>query len=276
MFAVERANMDIALFSLVTAALVLWRARPAAARVVSPVLVLIAATAKLYPVFVLPAFVLTRSRLASRVAIVCVAVFGVYCVLNLRDIAHVAEIAPQGQLFSYGARILPAHLYHQFGADGWAGPALVKQLLAAVLLGAVAVAIAAGVLRRLSVRGGDQAAPTASLLALHAGAFVYLGTFATVNSFDYRLVFLLLTLPQLLEWVRLPAHGLSSLAALNLMMVLLLLWVGSLSSWLNLWDELASWGAAGLLAAVVVATVPELSSLGRMVAGGRPVTGSTP
>jgi hypothetical protein len=55
-----------------------------------------------------------------------------------------------------------------------------------------------------------------------------------------------------------------------------LLWVGSLSSWLNLWDELASWAAAGLLAAVVVATLPALSSLDRVVFGGRAATGSTP
>ena len=32
MFAVERANMDIALFSLVTASILLWRAFPGAAR----------------------------------------------------------------------------------------------------------------------------------------------------------------------------------------------------------------------------------------------------
>ena len=40
-------------------------------------------------------------------------------------------------------------------------------------------------------------AATASLLALHIGALIYLGTFAAANNFDYRLVFLLLVLPQL-------------------------------------------------------------------------------
>jgi hypothetical protein len=256
MLAVERANMDIALFSLVTGALLLWRAAPAPARILSPVLVLLAATAKLYPVFALPAFVVTRSRLASRAALVCAATFAVYCALSLSDIAHVAEIAPQGQLFSYGARILPAHLYHQFGADRWAGPPLVKQMLAALLVAGVAVVMTGWVRRRLAVRGDAEMASTASLLALHAGALVYVGTFATVNSFDYRLVFLLLTLPQLIEWARRPAHAHSRLAGVTLVMILVLLWVGSLSSWLNLWDELASWAVAGLLAAIVVATLP--------------------
>ena len=84
-----------------------------------------------------------------------------------------------------------------------------------------------------------------------------------MNSFDYRLVFLLLTLPQLLEWVRMPAHPLSVLASGTLAGVLLLLWVGSLSHWLHLWDELASWGVAGLLAAVVAATIPPMTVIRR-------------
>ena len=57
---------------------------------------------------------------------------------------------------------------------------------------------------------------TASFVALQAGAFIYLGTFAAVNNFDYRLVFLLLTLPQLVEWACMPSHRLSSLAAITL------------------------------------------------------------
>ena len=81
-------------------------------------------------------------------------------------------------------------------------------------------------------------------------------------------MFLLLTLPQLVEWACLPAHRLSSLALAALVAVIVLLWIGSLSQWLNLWDELASWVVAGLLAAVVAATVPRLDSVRKSVVGG--------
>ena len=97
------------------------------------------------------------------------------------------------------------------------------------------------------------------------GALIYLGTFAVANNFDYRLVFLLLTLPQLVEWARMPAHRLSSLASATLVAIIVLLWVGSLSQRLDLWDELASWAVAGLLAAVVAATVPSLDSVRKSV-----------
>jgi hypothetical protein len=44
-------------------------------------------------------------------------------------------------------------------------------------------------------------------------------------------------------------------------MILVLLWVGCLSEWLHLWDELASWVVAGLLAAVSAASMPRLNGI---------------
>ena len=118
-------------------------------------------------------------------------------------------------------------------------------------------------------------AGAATETALQAGALVYLGTFATVNSFDYRLVFLLLPLPQLCEWARMPTHRLSSLAVLTLTAIVAQLWIGSLSEWLHLWDELASWAVAGLLASLVVATLPSPRALGASVFGGGSTAAST-
>jgi hypothetical protein len=256
MLAVERANMDVALFSLVAFSVLLWRRFPSAARIVSPLLILLGATAKVYPAFALPAFVVTRSRVAAWVALLCVAAFGVYVIVHLRDVRHAAQIAIQGDGFSYGARILIAHLYHQVGADRWSGPAAMKQLIAAVPVAFAAAAIAVRIRRRFARRIDQAADTTASLLALHVGALIYLGTFVVANNFDYRLVFLLLTLPQLAAWARTPGDQLSSMSSITLVGILVLLWIGSLSEWLHLWDELASWGVAGLLAAIVAATVP--------------------
>ncbi len=196
------------------------------------------------------------------------AAFGVYIIYFFRDIVHVQEIATQGQGFSYGARILAAHLYHQVGADRWAAPAILKQLIAIVPLGLLVVAIAVRVYRRLAPPDDEPRVGTASLLAFHAGALIYLGTFAAANNFDYRLVFLLLTFPQLVDWVRTPTHRLSPLASTTLVALVVLLWVGCLSEWLHLWDELASWAVAGLLAALVIASGPPMQVIRRSVFGG--------
>jgi hypothetical protein len=273
MFAVERANMDIAMFSLLASSLLWWQTFPGTGRVVSPVLMLVAAIAKVYPVFALPVFVVTRSRIAVLASLLCLAGFTVYVAYSLSDIMHIARIAPQGDYFSYGARILLASLYHQVGADHWAGPAVIKQLLAALPLAFVVTAIGVRLRRRLAPPADDVIVTPASLMALLAGSFIYLGTFAIGKNFDYRLVFLLLTLPQLCTWARIPTHRLSSLASASVVAILVLLWVGSLSQLLALWDELASWIVAGLLTAVAVATVPRLATVGPVLFGRRAVIG---
>ena len=269
MLAVERANLDIAIFSMLAVALLAWRGFPRLAPVISPAVVLLAATAKVYPAFALPAFVLTRNRIAARAALVCLAAFGVYLAASLRDISHIARIAPQGELFAYGARILPAHLYHQLGADHWAGPAVVKQLIAVVPLTVLVAALTRRVRRQHAPADDEPSSVTASFLALNAATLIYLGTFAIGNNFDYRLVFLLLTLPQLAEWARTPAHRLSRLALTTLAAIVRLLWVGSLSEALRLWDEVASWVVAALLAALYAATLPPIEVIRDLVLGRR-------
>jgi hypothetical protein len=205
-------------------------------------------------------FVISRSRLARRTALLCLAGFSAYVAYSLSDIVHIARIAPQGDYFSYGARILPAHLYHLTGADHWAGPAVLKQLLAGVPLALVVILIAVEV-RRLASPFDDTLVAPAPLMALHAGSLIYLGTFAVGKNFDYRLIFLLLTLPQLCRWARVSTHRLSSLASLTIVAVVAMLWVGSLSHTLALWDELASWIVAGLLTAAGIATLPRLGTV---------------
>jgi hypothetical protein len=272
MFAVERANMDIAMFSLMAISFLWWQWLPRTGRVVSPVLLLLASAAKIYPVFALPAFMIARSRMAFGVSLLCLAAFGAYLSFNVRDIVHIARIAPQGDQFSYGARILLSHLYHQFGADQWAGPGVVKQLFAAATLGLIVTAVGVRVRRSLAadcLDTDDETVMPAPVLACLAGSLVYLGTFAIGKNFDYRMVFLLLTLPQLCAWARTSGHRLSSIAAVTVAAILVQLWVGSLSGPLALWDELASWIVAGLLAAVTAAVIPRLGTITDTVFGRR-------
>jgi hypothetical protein len=270
MFAVERTNMDVALFSLVAAAVLVWRRSRRIGPVISPLLVLAAATAKLYPVVALPAFVLTGDRRAARTALLCLALFGVYVVATLDDVRHVGQIATQGEEYSYGARILVAHVYHLVGADRWQASSVLKQMLAMIPAAFAAAAIIVGVRRRCEVFRPDG---RDTMLAFYLGALLYMGTFLAANNFDYRLVFLLFTLPQLTAWCRNGSNPLSWLAAPTLVTVLLALWVGSLSRPLHLWDELVSWCLAGLLAALLTATTPPVMSIVGTVIGRGTVRG---
>ena len=91
---------------------------------------------------------------------------------------------------------------------------------------------------------------------------IFLGTFAIGNNFDYRLVFLLLTLPQLFDWVTAePRDPRAWLAGIATIIVVSLLWIGALSEPLLLMDELVTWAAVGVLVALLAASVPSVRTI---------------
>ena len=263
MFAVERANMDLVIFAGLALAAVVWRRGSPAAQYLAVGLVLLMAVAKLYPAVALLAFLPARRRGVAAAAGGALAVFAAYAVITREDIATISAVATQGQYNSYGARILLGRLYHGVAGDTWAGSRTVAQAL--VLLAVVAVGLVLWVaLRRRRPVGAARAVrppleETAELLAFRMGALVYLGTFVAGNSFDYRLVCLLLVIPGLLRW---PAGERAergvTLPRATLAVVLLMLWIGALSEQLLLWDEVVSWALAGLLAVLLARSVPSV------------------
>jgi hypothetical protein len=261
MLALERANMDVVLFSVLVLAVLLWRRGTTVSRTLSPFLVLLAATGKLYPVFGLPAYALLRHRRAALAAAICGLVFLIYVAVTLDDVRTIATTATQGQHYSYGARILIGQVYHLMVGQDWQGASMAAQVIAAIPLLLLAASMWVWFRRRLG--GEGPPAPTAELLGFYLGTLIYVGTFAVFKNYDYRLVYLLLTLPQLMQWVRQgrPDDPRRGLAGLGLAAVVLGLWIGTLSQQLNLFDELVSWAAAGLLVALSAASVPQLSTL---------------
>jgi hypothetical protein len=259
MFAIERANMDIVVFSLLAVSVLIWRRHGRWFDVASPVVVLLAATAKIYPAIGLAAFLVSGRRRAAVAAVLCGIAFVAYAAVTLQDIQTVARIAPQGQHHAFGARILPAALYHLFIPDRWAGT-LTKQLVAVLPILLFGPALWVWGRRRRPARAEDVG--RASLVAFHLGSLLFLGTFATANNFDYRLVFLLLTLPKLFRWaIDDPRDRLAPVAAVTITVIVVLLWISALSEQLALTDEVVTWATAGLLVALLGASTYPVRAL---------------
>jgi Glycosyltransferase family 87 len=269
MFAVERGNMDLVLVAVLVLAVFAWRSSSEATRLLSPVLVLVAAAAKYYAAFALPAFALTGHRRGRWIVAGGFTALAVYLAATVDDIEKVAR-APEGGLrYSFGARILLGHLYHQLVPEAWQGGTILAQAITVVPLLAFAAAVWLWARRRLAPSEPDPAATrSGALLAFHMGALIYLGTFATRKNGDYRLVILLLVVPLLLAWASSPnGDARRPLARAGLGAVLAALWLGTLSPWIGPADELASWALAGALVALLAASVP---LLGRRQAGASP------
>jgi hypothetical protein len=181
-------------------------------------------------------------------------------VITLSDIQAVARVAPQGQHYAFGARILPVAIYHLVVPDRWEGGLVSKQVL--VILPALAIGAAIWFLGRRRLPAEDEAADTATRLAFFLGALIFLGTFAVGNNFDYRLVFTLLTLPQLFEWATVERGGpRGRLATVSIVALLVLLWIGALSEPLRLGDEVVTWVVVGSMIALLGASVPRLGAV---------------
>jgi hypothetical protein len=261
MLAVERANMDLVLFSVFVLAVFMWRAR--ATMPLSPTVVLFAAVAKLYAVFALLAFVVIGGRRVRWAIAACFAFLGIYGVATLRDIKAISGAPEGGLLYSYGVRILPGYLYHQVVPAEWRGGMVAAQAIAVVPFLVVAVAVSVQARRRLSpVLSHAVGQWSPALLAFLLGALVYLGTFAARKNGDYRLVFLLLTVPQLLTWVASDVRATRAVARAALASVLAGLWVGALSRYAAPFDELASWAIATLFVALLAGLVPRIRTAG--------------
>jgi hypothetical protein len=255
MFALERGNMDLVVFAITASAAGIWRSRHG--RSAAPLLMLTAAIAKLYPVYGLVAFLWGRGRRIALLGLGCFALFALYAVVTLSDIRAVAASAPQGEYYSYGARILVARLYHLLLPDEPALGGAIKQLVAGLplIVGAIALWIAA---KRRAPAFTVQESASVPLLAFHLGALIYVGSFLVSNNFDYRLIYLLLTFPQLFRWTA-AEHGAASrrtLAGVTLVIGFAELWVSTLSEYVLLMDEILSWTLAGLMIVLIAGSTP--------------------
>jgi hypothetical protein len=268
MFAIERANMDLVIFSGLAVAALVWRRDSATARYAAVGLVLLMAVAKLYPAAALLAFVSARRRDTTAAAGLALLVFGAYVLATRDDVATISRTATQGQHYSYGARILLGRLYHGVVGEEWTGSRASAQGL--VLLAAMLLAVGLWLWLRhqshrpVHPREGVPMSETSDLIAFRMGALVYVGTFVAGNSFDYRLIFLLLVLPMLLRWPpSSEAVRHANLPRATLAVVVAALWVGALSQQLRLWDELVSGTLAAMLLVLLTRSAPSITAVVR-------------
>jgi hypothetical protein len=255
---IERGNPDLLVFALVVAGVLLLRAAPVWARVAAHALLLFAALLKLYPVLAWGPLLRQPRRWVVRGLGGVAAAFAVYVALTWDDVRSIQELAPRDVIFSYGAAIL---------GDEVGGTAVV---LGAVAVGAVSLLVLG---RRL---GLPPAEDSRELDLLWAGAGVYVGTFALAHNYNYRLAFLLLTMPQLLRWSH-QERPAAPFPALALTAVLASLWLGASLAQLPLglgdwwedvsasfpYDELVNTLLAAYLAGVLVLTLPRLTARSR-------------
>lgn len=228
MLGVERGNIDLFIFTLLSAAAAVL-GKPRWNRV-GYLGIAIAAILKLFPIFALAVVTRERMRRGIIVAVALASAFALYLFLIGGDLALVLNSTQQGAYISYGRGVLFERL-RDYGLQ------LNPQLVSAAAVGVVISGAAAVALRWRGMLSFDVAVGEKLLI----GAAIYAGTFMLLNNFNYRLIFALLMIPQMLKWLgrdrqmrRVSIFGLAVLTAV-------LLCSAQLGRWQFLFKESANW-----------------------------------
>jgi hypothetical protein len=207
MLGAEKGNTDLVILAFVALGLRAITRNAASSRQWLGIAAwLMAAMLKLFPILVFAALPARSLKdWAGKVAVPLV-IFLAYVALTASDVSASLRNTGLGWIQAYGARIpvlaaemaLPHFGFPPINATAWT---------------AIATLIAAAVLVISTIQGwrlGRTHRPAANdeplevRAGFRAGALIYCVTYLIGASFDYRQCFLLLTLPQLFRWLRMP------------------------------------------------------------------------
>jgi hypothetical protein len=277
MLLVERGNTDIVIFVLLYIAARLLHSTPRLARWCTFLLVMLAAALKLYPILALSYTLRETPRRRLLSLIVGVVIFSVYLGLTSADLAHIQANTPRSLTNSYGSEVVYKTVIDVLNPTGRMRTTefhnAISRRIATVIrkapmvdvqrlpglervfrtahflaLGASAVLLVLHCWRRQKAMpsmasdllpGGGGGFP---LDLFRMGAGIFIGTFALLINWNYRLVFLVMTMPQLISWGESPHKRLRRAARLGLCAILVTTWMSRFPFYLTLFvDEIANW-----------------------------------
>jgi hypothetical protein len=201
--AIERANTDLVEWSLVCAAALIYSERRRAATILAASLLCLAITLKFLALFCTSLIVrFTRAAIFVSATLVVFTALYLYSIADV--LPHIRRISPVSPYISYGYTIIfdrfellyaPRLGLNVAGlSKSWVPHAAIVFVLAL----AAAIAVIAWRKGTEALRLDDGRNGTAFLFGagIYCGSFLLLGT-----NYTYRLIFLLLCLPQLFDWI---------------------------------------------------------------------------
>ena len=252
----ERGNLDLLLFFLVSCSIVAARRVP----FLSASFALLGFALKLFPIFGCAVLLRLGKTTFFRYLAILVLALAAYTFLTFSDLVKILANAPVGINGAYGLNVFWMGLESAVPALG-----VYARILSYLLLALVFGCTISALFRNdgPTEKSGD----TPCLDAFRAGAAIYIGTFLLGSNFDYKLIFLIFTIPQLASWAKSSARTLSIISQLTLFGLFLSLyyWVFMIrvapllpqgKAIVFILDEMYNWGVFSTLLYLLLWSAP--------------------
>jgi hypothetical protein len=263
MLGIERGNVDLLIFSLLTLAILLFQSF--GTRSVWPYgLVMLCSFLKFYPIFAMAVALRDRSRaVALSIIGVAATAFLTYLYWIRHDLALIVKNTWQ-QAFniSFGSKVI----FFLHNADPHIGPINVTAWSRASVVAVLAIALAIVIFKRrpAPLFTAQNADSMLVGLSIYVGTFAFLGT-----NYNYKFIFLIFAVPQMLEWIR-RRDPYRDFAFTFLTIMALAFWLSAQEVyWLFIFKELTNWCLFGM--SIVVLLHFALASLGGKRSPGDPI-----
>lgn len=257
LLAMERANSDLLVFFLLAAAL--WFQKRSS--FASLAWILSAFALKLYPVFGL--FALVGESAEKRPRLLLVAALFILCFVGaiFEDLPQISAATQKTSTMAYGIHCLPQFLEYKTGI------APLSDAAQAVAYLVVVFALVRSLRRRDHFVTEHLLETSGYIDSFRMGGAVYVGTFLYGNNFDYRLLFTIFTLPQLIQWIGDRNKSIASVAKGVIFAVLYSVWsivfydlsknTVPFGNYITLiFDEIVNWTVFVGLLFLLIQTVP--------------------
>jgi hypothetical protein len=253
LFGLERGNNDLVVFIFLALALALSRT----STIISLSLILFSAILKVYPIVGLVYLLKENRKRFWTLLSISSAVFVAYFIYNLNDFLYISELTYFSSYMSYGMKILPRMVYGYLNSELLRDLASIFTYIFIILLFTVSFIFTCKNYEFMEAQSEDF------IDAFRIGASIYIGTYIVIGqNWDYRLMFIIFTVPQLVSWTNKNGDRHSLVSKLTLAGILILCW--HLVLWkrlpwetpILLFDEMFNWIVLSGLTFLFIASIP--------------------
>lgn len=211
---VERGNIDLIIFLVVAIAIYVTRS----STIFGDFSLLLGIILKIFPLFGISLLFRLPPRQFLRHFSGVIAVTAAYFVVSWSDFKLISQTTQRSPVWSYGVSVMRGGLGSIDRSLG-----LLSILVSGLLL-LTALFLAYLACTQDSIPQFTEQHGSLNLDAFRVGCSIYLGTFLMGSNWDYRLLFLILTLPQLAIWLTIAQRQLRWSTQAAVLMLLLSLW----------------------------------------------------